>query len=265
MGIEWRLSLVDHDHVVDRGFPLLSLANRSGLLDEVRTHLGSKPWESNAELVQSLQKMVAVLTEQNAPETLLSNARRMLSEARGEHVTEAGIREMGFRTARRVLRGWNMSQRIFSQGSMFDLIHWTVDPQRRARAEEAVLEIGEAKVIEPHWRLYPDLEPTVWDHAYYGSTDIPVDFDGIPLGGGSLFGSYNAPATVQTIWGTIEATRLPPWSEILKEYTRSHSWIAGNLAEDQIEQDLRGGWDQTRKAYETASRRGFGVLIEALD
>ncbi len=265
MGIEWRFCLVDHEHVVERGFPLLSSANRSGLLDDVRVHLRSKAWETNDDLVMSLERTVEVLTEQNAPEILVSKTQRKLLEARGEHVTEAGVRDMGFRTARRVLRSWNMSQRIYRQGSMFDVIHWTVDPQRRARAEEAVLEIGETRVIEPHWRLYPDLEPTVWDHAYYGSADIPADFDGIPLGGGSLFGSYNAPPTVRTIWGTLSATRLPSWRDLLKEYTGSHPWIAGSLAGSQIEKDLREGWEQTRRAYETASSRGFGILIEAED
>jgi hypothetical protein len=265
MGIEWRLSLVDHDHVVERGFPLLSSANRSGLLDDVRVHLRSKPWEANTDLVTTLERMVASLTELNAPEILLSNARQRLSEARGEHVTEAGIRDMGFRTARRVLRSWNMSQRVYCQGSRFDLIHWAVDPQRRARAEEAVLEIGETRVIEPHWRLYPDLEPTVWDHTYYGSADIPTDFDGIPLGGGSLFGSYNPPSTVRVIRQAISATRLPPWPAIVKEYTRSHPWIAGKLVGDLIEKELQSGWEQTRQAYETAMARGFGVLIEADD
>jgi len=33
MGTEWKLRLVDHDHVVVRGFPILETAARSGNLD----------------------------------------------------------------------------------------------------------------------------------------------------------------------------------------------------------------------------------------
>src|SRR5882672_1493830 len=256
MGIEWRLCLVDHEHVVERGLRLL---------DDVRTHLLSKPWESDADVVRMLEERLKVLAGLNSPEMLLDHARRALAEARGDHVTPAEIRELDFRTARRLLRGWNMSQRVYPQGSMFDLIHWTVDARRRERAEEAVLQIGEAKVIEPHWRLYPGLEPTVWDHAYYGSAETPVDFDGIPIGGGSLFGSYNPPTVAAAIADEIARTRLPGWPEILQEFARTHSWNAGKLQEEQVEKDVRAGWEQTVRAYETAAKRGFGVLIEASD
>ena len=93
-----------------------------------------------------------------APDMLLEHNRRVLYEARhgplaGKNLAEASP-DWLFRWARALTRNADV-------GKIWDLVHYALDPARRAR-EQAV-----------HWRFRED-PPTVFDYAMFGQSPSPM-------------------------------------------------------------------------------------------
>jgi len=247
MGINFSLSLVEHELVVVSGLAALD----QGSEDELRRvvlEILERPFEVDAEVVEAKQKKLDFLRSTNAPPVLLSYAEGTLAELRGTNRRRELAESADFEGLARLLIHWGRyGQHRFELDKSWDLIHWFADPLRRS---EGLSEGSLSSLI---------------GIAIYGCEEVPARGSGEPLWESSEGSSYNPPEAVVEIHEALARVNTDDWDAVHSLLADADPELIPHCAHGVDPADLNYAkhyFKPMRSAYACAARLGLGISTD---
>jgi len=193
MSVTLDLRLIDHEHIVVRGLPVVNDAIRNKDPDILRNYLATLPVNVDQATVDFCTRRIAKLRKLKAPDIIIQNEEQALRRANGAAYQPEEFRTASFDELRELLGSWCWMSHCYSLNSGSEL-GWFLYPTAGP----------DGYPLYPNHRL-GDPAQNVLDMAIHGSIDYPKDDlgDSVVRTRGSTqpdcYG-YNPPETVEAVF-----------------------------------------------------------------
>lgn len=263
MGVTFDLRMIDHRHVVERGFRAVNNAIAKGDTSILIEYILTIPFTPDPEVIAYRQARCHKLRELKAPGVIIQNEERMLRLVNGDAYSCDELSTKTISELCHLLGTWGWAHNSFGVDKAWYELDWFLQPADGP--DDYLMYPIRPKVGDP--------AQTTIDQALKGSQKSPVDSTGSPIirpcgsDEDDCFG-YNPPKSIPLINEALAAIDAQTWDELvprrIDQYRRA-SQSLGDNADGIVAQELehaRTAFTVMQKAYTTAQEKGFGVACE---